>query len=148
MNQTQTNKKRTQKIPTNITKLTTIPFEKFTTQPSGVPNSKPSGQPKPAFDVPDPATSQAPPPRNTNTPASTKAGSRPKATIKKADIDSLNGKMVLAKKFGKYQTTTTYLPGVEVLFAMPLILWLYRKKLQQYCKVQLYLPSAWTETEL
>ena len=61
MNQTQTNKKRTQKIPTNITKLTTIPFEKFTTQPSGVPNSKPVAQPKPAFDVPDPATSQAPP---------------------------------------------------------------------------------------
>ena len=111
--------------------------------PNVVPDSKPAAQPKPASAAPDPA-----PPRNTTTPASAKAASRPKATIKKTDIDSLNEKMASAKLFDKYQTTTTYLPGVEGLLVVPLILWSYRKNLQQYCKAQLHLPSAWTETEL
>ena len=96
-------------------------------------------------DMPMPEKKNKTPPRSAiRTPVATPT---PRVT-KKDDLGDLSKKLAKSTISGKIQTTSTFVDGVEELLVVPMLLWVYKRDLQEFCKVQLHLPSGWTESEL
>ena len=82
------------------------------------------------------------------TPKKSALKTKPTPASVKSDVSDISKMLGNTTLEDKMRTTSSYVAGVEGLLVVPMLLWIYRKDLQEYCKVQLHLPSGWTESEI